>query len=106
MKSYIQIKACTGVLLECRDKQTPLWSNNEKGEPHSAAVKMSKLLMCLGTSVAESQHALKKPALQGYTPHALTDAILKKAKPQDDEQASVPAWEGGAFEVSGILCPD
>lgn len=54
---------------------------------------MSKLLMRLGTSVAESQgqHALKKPALQGYTPHALTDAILKKAKPQDGEQASVPA---------------
>lgn len=93
MKSYTQIKACTGVLPECRDKQTPPWSNNEKGELHSAAVKMSKLLMRPGTSVAESQeqHALKKPALQGYTPHALADAILKKAKPQDGEQASVPA---------------
>lgn len=87
-----------------RDKQAPPWSISGKGELHSAVVKMSKLLMCTGTSVAESQgqHTQKKPALQGHR-HMLWQMPFWKR--QNHRMANRPVCQprvGGAFEVSWL----
>lgn len=78
----------------------------------NASGKMSELLTQTSNSVAESRAECTKEAslsLEEATPHALTHAILKKAKkPQDGEQANAAGlggWSNSQGLQQGTLCP-